>query len=136
MVAARLLLLPGAETTLVGNTLTLAIAGHQASFDFSGQASFEEGLISFQRNVAVPTKIFCLRGENVQIAVFASAPMAGGLRVEVSAGYPYRKRELIAQRHPNSRLQQVSVKKLQFAMMGLLLVDFIVLSGIVFLASR
>lgn len=125
VVVARFLLPPGAEAACEANKLVLTTAGRQATFNFSGEPTFEDGLISFQRNVALPTKIFCLRGERVQLSAAGPSPLAGGLRVWVSPGYPYRKRELLALRQQNFWLQQVSVKKLQLVMIILLGIDLI-----------
>ena len=124
-VTTRFLLAPGAEAKVEDNILVLTQADHRATFNFSGQPAWEDGLISFQRNVALPTKIFCLRGERVRLAVAGSTPLAGELRAWVSPGYPYRKRELIAQSRPNSWILRISVKKLGLAMLVLLVMDVI-----------
>jgi hypothetical protein len=127
VVETRFLLPPETQPTLAADTLTMAADGRRAVFNYSGAPEFEEGLISFQRNLALPTKIFRLRGSTVEFGVAGVPVPADGLQVRVSTGYPYRKRDVLADSHPNSIMQQVSVKKLKAAMVFVLVVDAVVI---------
>ncbi|HTB63554.1 MAG TPA: hypothetical protein VK737_08195 [Opitutales bacterium] len=115
VVEVRYLLCPTAKITHDAGSLTLNVENHQVDFHYTGQPEFVDGLISFQRNVALPTKILCLRGETVELSVAASQSLSGPLQVHVSPGYPYRKREQLSRLCPNSVLQKLSVKKLLLA---------------------
>jgi len=115
VVETRFLLPPQAEVNILHEALTVTASGHQAVFNFSGQPSFVDGLISFARNVVQPAKVFCLSDPQVKFSWVAPHSFSGDLHLEVSPNYPYRKRLTRPAAHPACWLRLVSVKKLLVA---------------------